>query len=117
LTKTLELKNLVVGIKGAGDIATGVASRLFKSNIKKIFMMEVKAPLAVRRQVSFCEAICEGSFVVEGIQAVKVTDEIGIQEAWKNGTIPGISMGCTFKHRWRGRLAFTKWRTVRYDLQ
>jgi xanthine dehydrogenase accessory factor len=91
LTTTMELKNLIVGIKGAGDLATGVASRLFKSNIKKIFMMEVKAPLAVRRQVSFCEAIFEDSFVVEGIKAVKVTDEIGIQEAWKNENIPVIA--------------------------
>ncbi len=89
--KTLELKSLIVGIKGAGDLATGVATRLFKSNIKNIFMMEVKAPLAVRRQVSFCEAIHEKSFTVEGIQAVKVTDTKGVNMAWENENIPVIA--------------------------
>jgi xanthine dehydrogenase accessory factor len=88
--QTPELKHLAVGIKGAGDLATGVAYRLFKSNVKKIFMMEVAAPLAVRRQVSFCEAINEGSFFVEGIEAVRASDIKEIKAAWENETIPVI---------------------------
>lgn len=86
-----EIKNLVVAVKGAGDLATGVAYRLFKSNIKKIFMMETKNPLAVRRQVSFCEAVHDGECVVEGVRAVKALTADEIKTAWDHETIPVIA--------------------------
>jgi len=84
----VKIKDLIVAIKGGGDLATGVAWRLFQSNIKKIFIMEVEKPLAVRRQVSFCESIHEGSFVVEGVPAVKTIDTNGVRQAWKKRSIP-----------------------------
>lgn len=86
----LGIKDLIVAIKGGGDLATGVAWRLFQSNIKKIFIMEVKNPLAVRRQVSFCEAIHDNKYAVEGVLAVKTNDTNGIKQAWDNSTIPVI---------------------------
>ena len=85
-----EIKDLIVAIKGAGDIATGVAWRLYQSNIKKIFMMEIEKPLAVRRQVSFCEAVHDGNSIVEGVEAVKADDAKGIFHAWENDVIPVI---------------------------
>ena len=85
-----EIKNLIVAIKGAGDLATGVAWRLYQSNIKKIFMMEIEKPLAVRRQVSFCEAIHDGNSIVEGVEAVKAEDAKEIFHAWENGVIPVV---------------------------
>jgi len=81
---------LTVGIKGAGDLATGVAIRLKRSGFSKIFMMEVERPLAVRRTVSFCEAIYDGKSTVEGITAVRASTEKAILDSWGKGQIPVI---------------------------
>jgi len=55
-------------IKGAGDLATGVAVRLKRAGFD-VVMADLPHPTAVRRTVSFCEAIPEGVMVVEGIRA------------------------------------------------
>lgn len=55
-------------IKGAGDLATGVAVRLKRAGFQ-IVMTDLPHPTAVRRTVSFCEAIPEGETTVEGIRA------------------------------------------------
>jgi len=85
-----KIKELVIGIKGAGEIASGIACRLFKSNIKHIFMMETENPLAVRRQVSFCEAVHDDKIIVEGVEAVKIESSHEIDPAWKVNKIPVI---------------------------
>jgi xanthine dehydrogenase accessory factor len=82
------LKDLLIGIKGAGEMATGIACRLFNSNIRHIFMMEIENPLAVRRKVSFCEAVHEKSAIVEGITAVKVEHSADFADAWNKNLIP-----------------------------
>ncbi len=81
------LREITVGIKGAGEMASGVAWRLWQANIRNIFMLEVPRPLAVRREVSFCEAVYEGSKEVDGVPAVmaKKTDEV--KQAWEQGKI------------------------------
>lgn len=78
---------LIIGIKGAGEMATGVAWQLFRANIKKIFMMEVPAPLAVRRTVSFCEAVTRGEQVVEGVAAVRTTAVTDVFDAFDTGRV------------------------------
>lgn len=55
-------------IRGGGDLATGVALRLYRAGIK-IVITELAQPLAVRRTVSFSEAVYEGSHTVEGVTA------------------------------------------------
>ncbi len=81
------IPNLIVGIKGAGDIASGIAWRLYQSNIRKIFMMEKNQPLSVRREVSFCEAIFDGEKKVEGVTATVVKDNTAIPTIWSSGKI------------------------------
>ena len=81
------LNNILVVIKGAGEMATGVASRLFRANFRKILMLETAAPVAIRRRVSFCEAVHEDKMTVEGIQAVKVTERQEVLKAWDAGEI------------------------------
>jgi xanthine dehydrogenase accessory factor len=81
------LHSLVVGIKGAGEMATAIGWRLYTANIRKIFMMEVAHPLAVRRAVSFCEAVRDGEKTVEGIQAKGVDRVEDIQSVWDRGWI------------------------------
>lgn len=84
------LNQTIVGIKGAGDIASGVAVRLKNAGFSRLFMLEVEWPLAVRRTVSFCEAIHNGLAVVEGIVGVLASSMRAVDDAWKRGEIPVI---------------------------
>jgi xanthine dehydrogenase accessory factor len=61
------LKNNHVLIRGGGDLATGVALRLHRAGIK-VVVTELPQPLAVRRTVSFAEAVYEGTWEVEGVR-------------------------------------------------
>lgn len=63
----MRFDNCVV-IRGGGDLATGVALRLYRAGIK-ILITELAQPLAVRRAVSFSEAVYEGNHTVEGVTA------------------------------------------------
>lgn len=83
-----ELKELVILIRGGGEMATGVAVRLYRSNFRRILILETASPLAVRRRVSFCEAVHEKIATVEGVEAVLVVEEAEIAAAWDAGQIP-----------------------------
>lgn len=61
------MRPLVI-IKGAGDLATGVAYRLYQCGID-VVMTEISRPLVVRRKVAFAEAVHDGTATVEGITA------------------------------------------------
>lgn len=69
-------------IKGAGEMASAVAWRIYKSNIRQILMIETPSPRAVRREVSFCEAVLDGRQTVEGVEACKADNETAVREAW-----------------------------------
>ena len=59
---------MLVLIKGAGDLATGTAVRLYRAGIK-VVMTEVAQPTAVRRTVAFSQCMYDGAAQVEGISA------------------------------------------------
>jgi xanthine dehydrogenase accessory factor len=63
----------IILVRGAGDLASGVALRLHRAGLN-VVMTELSAPLAVRRSVSYAEAIYEGSITVEGVSGRKVDD-------------------------------------------
>ena len=81
------LKDRLIIIKSAGEMATGLAARLYGANLKRIIMLETPSPQAVRRRVSFCEAVHDQSMTVEGIEAVRVVDDKEIEAAWAAGKI------------------------------
>jgi xanthine dehydrogenase accessory factor len=81
------IEELVVLIRGAGEMASGVAHRLHQSHFK-ICMIEISRPLAVRRGVAFSEAIYEGEKEVEGIRAKLISKPDEIEGIWKKGDIP-----------------------------
>ncbi|MCP4106820.1 MAG: EF2563 family selenium-dependent molybdenum hydroxylase system protein [Desulfobacteraceae bacterium] len=83
--------NMKIGIKGAGEMSSAVACRLFMANMRNIVMMEIPHPQAVRREVSFCEALYEGNKTVEGIEAVKADTVEEIRLAWTNGKIAVVT--------------------------
>ncbi len=78
----IDHSNLVICIKGAGEMATGVAVRLKRSGFTRILLVDVEQPMAVRRNVSFCEAVYEQLVVVEGIEAVLSRDDMEMVAAW-----------------------------------
>ena len=61
-------KNLLILCRGAGDLATGIIHRLHRAG-HRVIALETDYPAAIRRQVSFCEAVYDGSAVVEGVTA------------------------------------------------
>jgi xanthine dehydrogenase accessory factor len=91
MKKTTKLSELVIGIKGAGEMASAVAWRLYMANFHKIFMLEVPNPLAVRREVSFCEAIHDETKTIEGVEAVKANKIEEIRIIWDAGNIAVIA--------------------------
>src|SRR5512133_223676 len=59
--------NLIL-VRGGGDLASGVVLRLHRSGLR-VVVSELPQPLAVRRTVSFAEAVYQGLHTVEGVTA------------------------------------------------
>ncbi|SDE88928.1 selenium-dependent molybdenum cofactor biosynthesis protein YqeB [Sporomusa acidovorans] len=72
--------NRVIVVKGAGDLATGIAHRLFRSGFP-IIMTELAQPTVIRRTVAFAEAVFTGTTVVEGVKAVRIEPDKAMQVA------------------------------------
>ena len=85
--KGVKLTGLVVLIRGAGEMATGVAHRLWQARFW-VCMTEIPNPLAIRREVSFCEALYDGEKTVEGVTAKRVIDVEALRPTWDKGKIP-----------------------------
>jgi xanthine dehydrogenase accessory factor len=68
-------------------MASAVGWRIYMSNIRKILMLENVSPLAVRRQVSFCEAVHNGRQTIESVEAVKIEEFHNTQAVWDQGKI------------------------------
>jgi xanthine dehydrogenase accessory factor len=77
---------MLIVIKGAGDVASGIALRLKHAGFD-IVMTEIERPLAVRRAVSFAQAVYDGSTRVEDIIAVLVQDEQQMADAFARNQI------------------------------
>jgi xanthine dehydrogenase accessory factor len=75
-------------VKGAGDLASGVALTLHRAGFA-VAMTEIAKPTVVRRTVSFAQAIYEGVASVEGTEAVAVAPP-DIADALVQGTIAVI---------------------------
>lgn len=59
---------MLVLIKGAGDIASGIALRLFHCGFR-IVMTDLEKPTSIRRTVCFSEALANGTATVEDVTA------------------------------------------------
>ncbi len=76
-------------IKGAGDLATGIACRLHRCGFSLV-MTDLEIPTAVRRTVAFSRAIYGGSAQVEGSVAEKCNNISQIEEVLQRGNIAVI---------------------------
>jgi len=83
----MNISDTLILIKGAGDLATGVAVRLHRCGFP-IAMTELPNPLMVRRTVAFGEAVYEAEVAVEGIHARRVDDVPAAVRAIEERVIP-----------------------------
>ena len=74
-------------IKGAGDLATGIASRLYGAG-HQILMTEISEPLTVRRTVALSRAVYEGCAEVEEMRAYRADSLEEAYEVLSRGDIP-----------------------------
>jgi len=74
-------------IRGGGDLASGVALRLQRVGLN-ILISEHAKPLAVRRLVSFAEAVYRGNFTVEDVTACFVQHVNDIETVMLRREIP-----------------------------
>ena len=73
-------------IRGAGDLATGIASRLYGAG-HRLLMTEIEVPLTVRRTVALSRAVYEGRAEVENMTGILARDEQSAQEIMDAGDI------------------------------
>jgi len=85
----MKLAESVVLIKGGGEVASGVAHRLFRAHCK-VCLTEAPYPEAVSRGVTFCEAIYDGEKEIEGVVAKLVKSADEIPRVWEENKLPII---------------------------
>lgn len=78
-------KNLVL-IRGAGDLASGVALRLSNCGFR-VIMLELSSPSSIRRTVCFSQAIYEGRIEIEGKIGLKADDFSDALEIAESGKV------------------------------
>ena len=77
-------------IRGAGDIATGIALRLYRARFQ-VVMTDLSRPTAIRRTVCFSQAIVHGETTVEGVRAVFAEDCAAAEQIMAQGDIPVLA--------------------------
>ncbi|MCR4419041.1 MAG: selenium-dependent molybdenum cofactor biosynthesis protein YqeB [Clostridia bacterium] len=76
-----------VVIRGAGELATGIAHRLRRSGFP-VVMLELPQPTVERRTVALAEAVYEGEVTVEGVRGIRIEEPGAVQGAWARGAVP-----------------------------
>ena len=77
----------LVLLRGGGDLATGVAARLWRSGFR-VVVTEIEQPLAVRRLVSLAEAIYEGETSVEELRGQRAEGTADAHKILGDSSIP-----------------------------
>ena len=77
-------------IRGAGDIASGAAMRLWRCGVD-VVMTDLERPTAIRRTVAFSDAIVHGETTVEGLRAVRAEDAAQAKKLLREGAIPVLA--------------------------
>jgi xanthine dehydrogenase accessory factor len=83
------LEDILVVVKGGGDLATGVAYRLHRVGMK-VVVTELAQPTVIRRAVAFAAAVFEGEVTVEGVVARRVEDAAQALALLPEGVIPVV---------------------------
>ena len=78
---------MLVFIRGAGDIATGIALRLYRAHFQ-VVMADIAHPTAIRRTVCFSQAIVKGETTVENVTARLAKNAEDVNTILARGKIP-----------------------------
>lgn len=81
---------MLVLIRGAGDLASGIALRLYRAGMK-VVMTDLPRPTSIRRTVCFSEAICLGRTAVEDVTAALARNAAEALELLDSGLIPVLA--------------------------
>ncbi len=81
---------MLIVIRGAGDIASGIALRLKQARML-VVMTDILSPTSIRRTVCFSEAIVRGETAVEGVTARRAADAAGARALLGTGVIPVLA--------------------------
>ena len=81
---------MLIVIKGAGDIASGIALRLKHAKFD-VVMTDIERPTAIRRTVCFSQAIVNGTAQVEDVKAEKANNAEEIKKILSMGNIAVIA--------------------------
>ena len=82
-----KIRDSLVAVKGAGDLATGVIHRLSRAGFA-VIATELPEPTVVRRTVAFAEAVTCGEMTVEDVSARLATSLQDIQATLAGGRVP-----------------------------
>ena len=74
-------------IRGAGDLASGIALRLHRSGME-VAMTDIALPTAIRRTVAFSQAIVSREWTVEDVTAVRCETAAEGERLMAAGRIP-----------------------------
>lgn len=82
-------KKILIICRGGGDLATGIVHRLFRAEFP-VLVLETDSPAAIRRQVSFSEAVYDGTATVEGVTAERIAsaDRASVDHVLEAGRVP-----------------------------
>ena len=81
------MEDKLVIIRGAGDLATGVAQSLYEAGFR-LLLLEVEKPSAIRRQVALCEAVYDGTAAVENLTCCRCRSLAEVRKSWEGEAIP-----------------------------
>jgi xanthine dehydrogenase accessory factor len=88
--KMRKLPELVVLIRGGGEVASGIAYRLHLHHLR-VCLTEIAAPVAVTRGTTFSEAVFDGVKEIMGVKAELVpAQQEEIHRVWQQENIPVI---------------------------
>ena len=82
-------KKILIICRGGGDLATGIVHRLFRAGFP-VLVLETDSPAAIRRQVSFSEAVYDGTATVEGVTAERIAsaNRVSVNHVLEEGRVP-----------------------------
>jgi len=79
--------DVLVIVRGGGDLATGVVYRLSKAGFP-VIVTELPQPLAIRRAVAIASAVFDGALTIEDLSVRRVATPSEARVLAADGTIP-----------------------------
>ena len=83
--------NLTILIRGGGDLASALIQKLHNVGFR-VVVCDRPAPSCVRRTVSFCNAIYEGDWEIEGLTSRHIKELADIEGTLEAGLIPVLTL-------------------------